>query len=282
MNFHDLFQHLFGFRREPEDFRQHDKINEESEKEFLDDFFRKTPNIWMFGDHNSEEKDDTERHSGSKTGLFQFDEALREPFEMFKHFQKIFLNFGMLEHLSPPETGVPGGDENVRDKMLKKPEKENRAQIPQEWWDVDREAEKQEPMCDKDLDDEVARGGIRQFFSDKPYNRSFYKGVTVRTIRGADGRTEEQKTVHDGKGNEETTVCRTIGDQTYCVTTCTDSSGAKKRKETMINLDDKAVPEFEKKWSEKSQEFVQEDVRKDNDSYDSIFKKFFGFQPREF
>ncbi|XP_076330467.1 uncharacterized protein LOC143236084 [Tachypleus tridentatus] len=125
-----------------------------------------------------------------------------------------------------------------------------------------------------DLDDEVARGGIRQFFSDKPCNRSFYKGVTVRTIRGADGRTEEQKTVHDGKGNEETTVCRTIGDQTYCVTTCTDSSGAKKRKETMINLDDKAVPEFEKKWSEKSQEFVQEDVRKDNDSYNSIFKNF--------
>ncbi|XP_076330469.1 uncharacterized protein LOC143236086 [Tachypleus tridentatus] len=108
MNFHDLFQHLFGFRREPEDFRQHDKINEESEKEFLDDFFRKTPNIWMFGDHNSEEKDDTERHSGSKTGLFQFDEALREPFEMFKHFQKIFLNFGMLEHLSPPETATHG------------------------------------------------------------------------------------------------------------------------------------------------------------------------------
>ncbi|XP_022242710.1 uncharacterized protein LOC106460304 isoform X2 [Limulus polyphemus] len=241
MNFHDIFQRLFGFRREPEDFRQYDdKINAESQKDFLDDFFRKTPNIWMSDDNSNEERVDIERHSGSKTELFNFDETLREPLEMFKHFQKIFHNFGMLEHLSPPETGVPGGDENPRDRMLKKPEKKNRAQIPQiqEWWDVDPEVVKQESMCDKDLDDEVAHGGLGQFFNDQPYNRSFYKGVSVRTIREADGRTEEQKTIHDSKGNEETTICRTLGDQTYCVTTCIDSSGTKKRKEAMKNLDE--------------------------------------------
>jgi hypothetical protein len=48
---------------------------------------------------------------------------------------------------------------------------------------------------------------------------------------------EHHCTVRDSQGNEEITVTKQIGDESYSVTTRTDSRGEKQKIENFVNID---------------------------------------------
>jgi len=78
---------------------------------------------------------------------------------------------------------------------------------------------------------------------------STFRSISVSTTRGADGRIEERRTVHNGSGNEESTVTRKMGDQTWSQTTKRRPDGSEELSEETVNLDNKEKENFEKQWS---------------------------------
>nr|XP_022329338.1 HCLS1-associated protein X-1-like [Crassostrea virginica] len=199
-----------------------------------------------------------------------------------REMETIFRSFGGM-HM--PFESIPGGREerrgdNPRDFMLKEPDSSQENQItpmpPSHrgfhhfFEDFVHKFGPQEPIIkeDKDLDSEGKDIDLGRVFADpgsrlvpSPAQRGgfFSRGssVSVTTIRGADGRIEEKRTVRDSSGREETTVTRTIGDKSHSVTTRVDPSGIPETTETFTNVDEDDKKGFDNKWKRPSGNPVQ-------------------------
>ncbi|XP_066992295.1 HCLS1-associated protein X-1 [Anabrus simplex] len=82
-------------------------------------------------------------------------------------------------------------------------------------------------------------------------SQTYGQSIVSKTVRRPDGSVEHHRTVKDNKGNEETTVTRRIGDQSYSVTTKTKVNGEKEFIKNFINMDEDHIEDFEKKWGGK-------------------------------
>lgn len=117
---------------------------------------------------------------------------------------------------------------------------------------------------DTDLDDKVSQREVLDLIkeSDSPKsqnpapNRSVFfssgRSVSMTTIRGSDGKVEHKKVVRDSSGREQTTVTRSIGEQTHSVTTTLDEQGRKEHHEDFKNMDEGDIKQFEEKWNTSS------------------------------
>ncbi|GBN44230.1 Retrovirus-related Pol polyprotein from type-1 retrotransposable element R1 [Araneus ventricosus] len=150
------------------------------------------------------------------------------------------------------------------------------------------------PLIDSDIDDKVAKN--KWLLKESPFqkiqpNFSYKKFSSIKTVRLPDGTLEEHRTVTDSQGNTTTTIRRSIGDQSYEVTTHSDEKGLKEKDEKFINLDENDLPNFEKKWKNIKSENIPVPLPNmksksleptlnppaGDPSYMSLFKKFFGF-----
>ncbi|CAL1294525.1 unnamed protein product [Larinioides sclopetarius] len=149
-------------------------------------------------------------------------------------------------------------------------------------------------LIDSDIDDKVAKN--KWLLKESPFqkiepNFSYKRFSSIKTVRLPDGTLEEHRTVTDSQGNTTTTVRRSIGDQSYEVTTHSDEKGLKEKDEKFINMDENDLPNFEKKWGNIKSENIPvplPDLKPKSleptlnppagdPSYMSLFKKFFGF-----
>lgn len=114
--------------------------------------------------------------------------------------------------------------------------------------------------------------------------------VSFSSFTGADGKVEKKKVVRDSTGREETTVTRSLGDQSHSVTTVTNQDGSQEKHETFQNMDEKDVGSFENVWNSPSQkprnhpadQLVQPNVMPRIDLHDQdLFSKLFGFGGRK-
>ncbi|CAH1796624.1 unnamed protein product [Owenia fusiformis] len=151
----------------------------------------------------------------------------------------------------PGPDGKPGRSQNPRDNMLKEPDaftddpNPDRSKRPKVFepilpykdtepsnkpfffrdvfkipkWGGVHPRDKQ----DKDLDGEISSEDFDKIVAESKSNpkkivpvqpeqpRSYFKSVSISTVRGPDGKLEQRRTVRDGAGNEETTVTRSLG-----------------------------------------------------------------------
>jgi len=156
------------------------------------------------------------------------------------------------------------------------------------------EVMKSNRLEDNDIDDEVSKHGLmlNKWVPTNTIPQTFsYKKFSVRTIRLPDGTLEEHRNITDGQGNVTTTVRRSIGNQSYEVTTHSDGHGMKETQENLTNYDENELSSFEKRWQDLKGTIAQLPSQDRNSeslvpkltvppgdpSYLSLFKKFFGF-----
>lgn len=126
------------------------------------------------------------------------------------------------------------------------------------------------------------------------YNRSPFRSFTwsgsssfsSQTISGTDGKIEQRRTVRDSSGNEETTITRSIGDQTHSVTVKKDKTGATEKIENFQNIDQDDLSKFEDKWRIKKHQAIEDNpgdrmmipgpTKPDRGGNESFWKKLFG------
>ncbi|KAK3602361.1 hypothetical protein CHS0354_013359 [Potamilus streckersoni] len=250
------------------------------------DFNNLFKGFFGFGNHNfgtrmhDDDSDDASDEPGDFGDAFsQFHREMKRQMEEFNNeFEQLFMNFG--HPLIPPAINLPEKEpspNNPRDHMLKDSES-NEDVSKSKWghrsrpalpfgnffsWTQDAIPQKKE---DRDLDGDVDKYGISSIFENadvrandfldngqqQPHGfpRSFGRSWSSVTVRGADGKTETRQTVRDSSGNEETTVTRTIGDQSYIVTT-KDKDGQCETVETFQNMDEKDIANFNAQWDNK-------------------------------
>ncbi|XP_062615095.1 HCLS1-associated protein X-1-like [Saccostrea cucullata] len=251
--FHDFF---FGpSRRRPGSVEDSDQL------------FKRGPQI----PGNRRDRDELEDFNSIFTESFGDMEKHMEM--MQREMETIFRRFGAMDipFDSLPERDQSRRGNNPRDSMLKESESPPEGQIspppPQPWGhrhffdDFFRKFDAQEPGVkeDKDLDKEAKDIDIAKVFTDPnsgmvpsvPQRGGIFNSggsISVTTIRGADGRVEQKRTVRDSSGREETTVTRTIGDQTHTVTTKVDPSGTPETTESFTNIDEGHKKDFNDKW----------------------------------
>lgn len=232
---------------------------------------------------------------------------------MQREMEAIFRGFGGM-HI--PFNGIPGGvpesdnarGGNPRDFMLKEPESSPDNQItpmpPRHggfhhfFDDFFHKFGPQEPVIkeDKDLDKEGDNIDLSQVFTNPraglvpstPQRGGFFSrgsSVSVTTIRGADGKIEQKKTVRDSSGREETTVTRTMGDKSHTVTTRVDQSGIPETVETFTNIDEDKKKDFDSNWKHPSTSPTQPTLLPESPPFttqqidgSSLLDRFFNFR----
>ncbi|KAJ9590573.1 hypothetical protein L9F63_016393 [Diploptera punctata] len=255
---------------------------------FRDDVFRNLP--WNIDDEEDEEEDSRTRSPNSPYGFRVFSDPL-EIHKFFEHQMEEFMrNFSMLDipgrfddQMMPPmiEEAPQNKRESLRDQYLK-PGFESA--VP-DWY-------KEKSRQDTDLDERVVRGELDKILGCKPSLESddsnsslvpaipktpnmqikvFGQSVTSKTIRKPDGSVEIHRTVIDNKGNEEKTVTRQRGDQSYTVTIRKDSSGTEECSENLHNLQEQDLDDFKKKWFEQDQP-KRDLAQKTQTLFDKFFK----------
>ncbi|KAK3096689.1 hypothetical protein FSP39_002415 [Pinctada imbricata] len=309
MDLNELFRSMFGFsRNKPPDF----PFDREPPEGSIDaDNHTDIPIFFGF------------RGSGGMDQIFAHfhGDMQRQMEEMDRQMQDMFKNFGSVEFSAKSSTGpeqypVPGS-RNPRDEMLKQPDTDQKSpgtvvpapspapELHRPWsffgsW----RHPKSEPMKDTNLDDEIkSPEDLNKLFENTPRrpqepntelvipgqrettprNFSFHRSMSVIT-RSNDGKVEHRKTVRDSSGKEETTLTRSIGDQSYSVTTKTDQSGATEKIENYQNMDENDLQNFEKKWQGpqiKSSSPGQEMIKSDSilPEGTSLLHRIFGFDP---
>lgn len=251
---------------------------------------------------NNEEDD---RHDGGFFGFhgfpFNHDDMFRQLDEAFSNMMK---NFGAFDgHFPDQEQGdfhfvpsVPPPPEHnmpLRDRMLKEPDTNDR--LPPRHDDIfdrfqqfDNFDRSHESHKDSDLDDTVRLGGLSKIFESPaqeltpavPKTNRFFRSVSVRTHRDANGRVEERRTVVDDKG-EQTTVTRTVDGQTVRQTTVQKKDGQQETIEDLINMDEKDKKNFEQRWhsprpGDSMHVLPRSDDTLQNPGDTSIFHRLFG------
>ncbi|KAL3866736.1 hypothetical protein ACJMK2_044016 [Sinanodonta woodiana] len=230
--------------------------------------------------HDDDDSDDISDETGDFGDTFsQFHREMKRQMEEFNNeFEQLFMNFGQPQFT--PAIRLPEKEpspNNPRDHMLKDSES-NENNSKEKWghrsrpalpfgnffsWTQDTIPQKKE---DRDLDGDVDKYGISSIFKNaderatdsidiRPqqphgFSRSFGRSWSSVTVRGADGKAEIKQTVRDSSGNEETTVTRTIGDQSHIVT-IKDKNGQRETVETFQNMDEKDIANFNAQWDNK-------------------------------
>ncbi|XP_069796471.1 HCLS1-associated protein X-1 [Narcine bancroftii] len=109
--------------------------------------------------------------------------------------------------------------------------------------------ERQDVKKDQDLDSKVTSEGLENALKPRePQIKSYYKSVSISKIVRPDGTVEERRTSRDGQGNEETTVTRIQGEQSYTTMTRRNAQGQEEQTEEMVNVDDGDPQRFEDAW----------------------------------
>ncbi|XP_002732725.1 HCLS1-associated protein X-1-like [Saccoglossus kowalevskii] len=233
MNFHDFVGRLFGFSNHRSPPRQYP----------VDDDDDDDPGAFGFYGDSDEDHDDNDQSiffGDSNPDFFSETDDIFRHFE--KHFHDMFKNFGFAEFppMNLPSIGGPERPKDdsgsLRDKMLKpgaerkeynrKSFEDRQSPLYKEWkWDWPYRLPRSHPHTDekrdRDLDSEVSSGNLNDLLpnvkEDKviepriPERRSYFRSVSVRTVRKPDGTVEERRTVKDEHGNVETTVTKTEG-----------------------------------------------------------------------
>lgn len=78
--------------------------------------------------------------------------------------------------------------------------------------------------------------------------RGAFKYSTITKKYNPDGSVEIHSSKKDSSGNEETTVSRTLGDQTHTVINKTSKNGEQETKEDFVNMHENELKQFDDKW----------------------------------
>lgn len=261
MNLHDFFRSFMGFpsRREPS---------------FGDP---PRPDNGGFG------RDDNP-YEGSMFG---------DPWDMFRHLDSVFRNFGLTEFPPFPHgTDVPAiegprSDEpgHLRDHMLKVPDyREPFLNAPDMFSHMHPGPLQPEeaPYKDIDLDEHVARSGLDSLLApapvpyEAPQQAPAWGGSssTLRTFSSHNGKIQERTVVRDAHGNEEVTERRSLGDRSMTVRTIKRPDGVTETQEQYINMDEGDKATFEQMW-QSSSESPSDHTLTDS----AIFRRLFGHVP---
>ncbi|XP_013394478.1 uncharacterized protein LOC106161946 isoform X2 [Lingula anatina] len=214
----------------------------------------------LYEDDEEDDFDEFRTHFpsfGHGSGIFrQFEDMFRQMEEEFRGMGIDRPGPGMMPGNDAPQRS-PG---HLRDYMLKQPDEDTSRLNPTPYSSEERE--------DKDLDADVRSKGLDAVlrglpsFKEPPHQRdeeprvtpnqpsfrSFGSSSSFVTIRGADGKIEQRKTVRDSEGNEETTVIRQIGDKTHTIITHRDKYGREQVQEDYKNIEGSELPNFDSKW----------------------------------
>ncbi|XP_005088944.1 HCLS1-associated protein X-1 [Aplysia californica] len=122
----------------------------------------------------------------------------------------------------------------------------------------------------------------------RPHFFSSGSSVTFTTVQGADGKVEQKKVVRDSSGHEETTVTRSLGNQSHTVKTVTEGDGRQEKHETFQNMDEKDMGQFEEQWSQPSQRptspadslIAPTPVPRIDSRDQDLFSQFFGWRDK--
>ncbi|XP_067666892.1 HCLS1-associated protein X-1-like [Haliotis asinina] len=288
----DLFRGIFGFNRHRFDGSERNR----NDRFFYDDDEE-------FGDYDDGSDTDHMFHHFHDEMQKQMDSLHQQMEEMFKQ-------FGAVDFPSvvPGEPSVPAVTEKPRDKMLKpdqserspvssSPEGQPRQDVPSlfgRFFSIPRFGQiQQEEKVDRDLDSEVESKDLsqilkpthperREMFPHSPGKFSHHGSVSITTIRGADGKLEQRKTVIDSDGNEETTVTRQLGDKSHTTRTKKDEFGVVEENQTMKNMDEDDLKSFDTQWQKKGRQPTDPRdsmiiPKSDYNETRSIFRNLFGF-----
>ncbi|XP_046354655.2 HCLS1-associated protein X-1-like isoform X1 [Haliotis rufescens] len=288
----DLFRGIFGFNRHRFD---------GSERNRNDRFF------------DDDDDDFAEYDDGTDTDhMFHHfhDEMQKQMDSLNQQMEEMFKQFGAVDFPSvlPGEPSGPAVTQKPRDKMLKPGQSEGSPASPsledqprldapslfRRFFTVPRFGQiQQEEKVDKDLDNDVEGKDLSKILSPmQPERRgmfphgpgifSHHGSVSITTIRGADGKLEQRKTVIDSDGNEETTVTRQVGDKSHTIRTKKDEFGVVEENQTMKNIDKDDLTSFDEQWQNKGRQPTDpRDTmvipKSDSDETRSIFRNLFGF-----
>ncbi|XP_062897812.1 HCLS1-associated protein X-1 [Mobula hypostoma] len=271
MSLFGLFRGLFGFpERGGDPFYRGSVLDEEGDDdEDDDDDFRRRGDPFGFGPGG-------QPFGEGFSGLF------REMDELFKGIGSWDVPVGQFEfpdfdaHPVPGQGGEDGEKRRApRDWMLKQPDSDppglggeqgdpplhkpgdvpavpyrspwNPSRNFQDIWDMLRKSDTRKE--DQDLDSKVNSEGLDSALKPaEPRRKSYFKSISVSKIVRPDGTMEERRTERDGEGNEETTVTRVQGDQSFTMVTRRDAQGREEQTEQLVGADDRELRKVPENW----------------------------------
>ncbi|XP_059499035.1 LOW QUALITY PROTEIN: HCLS1-associated protein X-1 [Stegostoma tigrinum] len=149
----------------------------------------------------------------------------------------------------------------------------------EEMWESLRQGETVKE--DKDLDSRVNSEGLDKILKpSEPQTRSYFKSVSVSKVVLPDGSVEERRVTRDGEGNEETTVTRAQGEQSYTTVTRRDAQGKEERTEEMVNMDDSERERFTEHWEHRAGKDTPHELQTFGDSLSFLDKLLKGIFSR--
>lgn len=260
MNLHDFFRSFMGFppRREP------------------------SSGDPPYADNGGFGRDDNP-YEGSMFG---------DPWDMFRHLDSVFRNFGLTEFPPFPhgtdapavEGQDPGETGHLRDHMLKVPDyREPFLRAPDMFPNLPPGPAQPEevPYKDIDLDEHVARSGLDSLLAPVPFEAPQQvpdwggSSSSLRTFSSHNGKIQERTVVRDAQGNEEVTERRSLGERSMIVRTIKRPDGVTEIQEQYINMDEGEKAAFEQMWQGSSA------IPSDHSMTDgAIFRRLFGFLPQ--
>ncbi|XP_072405093.1 HCLS1-associated protein X-1 isoform X2 [Chiloscyllium punctatum] len=307
MSLFGLFRGFFGFPERGgggggERFFQGMTLDDEDEDEDDGFFGARQRDIFGFGPGG--------RHfDGGFSGLFH------EMDELFKGIGSWEVPSGQFDFpvLEPHPYGggqQEGSRRNPRDLMLKEPDRDHAAgsgeqpdpdqrdratpkgpsggllspyrrpwnppSVFEEMWESSRREESAKE--DNDLDSRVNSEGLDKILKpSEPRTGSYFKSVSVSKVVLPDGSVEERRVTRDAEGNEETTVTRAQGKQSYTTVTRRDAQGKEERTEEMVNMDDSDRQRFAEHWEQRAGQGTSSELRKFGDSLSFLDKLLKGF-----
>ncbi|KAK7872989.1 hypothetical protein R5R35_004293 [Gryllus longicercus] len=268
MSFFNFFRGFFGFPPDGNANRRGDLPDERQPNGF------RNP-IWSQDDDDDDDEDFSFLNRGPRTRSFRVDS---NPLEIHRFFEQQiedmmrsfgafgFGSFGSRDFFSlepPPMESEPDSFAGPSDAF----KGGLREQYLKPGYESDSSRGRNERKMDSDLDDQVPAGEVSKILRQGPrldvieperaqpfgsiVARSFGRSMTSKTVSRPNGGIEHHKSVRDSSGNEEVTVTRSIGGQSYTITTKTDAQGKQERIENFVNMDEGDLKEFEKKWGSK-------------------------------
>ncbi|XP_048476252.1 HCLS1-associated protein X-1 [Rhincodon typus] len=131
------------------------------------------------------------------------------------------------------------------------------------------------------LDSRVNSEGLDKILKpSEPQTRSYFKSVSVSKVVLPDGSVEERRVTRDGEGNEETTVTRAHGEQSYTTVTRRDAQGKEERTEEMVNMDDSERQRFTEHWEHRPGKDTPSELQTFGDSLSFLDKLLKGIFSR--
>lgn len=221
-----------------------------------------------------------------------------DPWDMFRHLDSVFRNFGLTEfppfpHGSDvPAIEGPGPSEpgHLRDHMLKVPDyREPFLNAPDMFPHLPPGPAQPEeaPYRDMDLDEHVARSGLDSLLAPVPFEApqqphqapAWGGSSSLRTFSSHNGKIQERTVVRDAQGNEEVTERRSLGDQSMTVRTIRRPDGVTETQEQYVNMDEGDKAAFEQMWQSSAAGPSAASPSDHSITDSAIFRRLFGLLP---